>query len=448
MGRWFGTDGIRGKANTYPMDAATALAVGQAIAAHYKAPSGRSHIVLGRDTRLSGEMLASAVAAGICSMGVDVAMLGVLPTPGVAHAVVNGGAAAGVVLSASHNPYVDNGIKVFGPDGIKPSEQAESEIEELLEGVGTIKKASPDRIGRVNHDAQALERYLNFLSSVFHGSLKHKKIVLDCANGATWNIAPRLFRRLEADLTALYCEPDGLNINEQCGSQHPEKLAAAVLANQAETGLAFDGDGDRLIAVDDKGRILSGDQVIAICAQDLFSRNELRNNIVVATVMSNMGLHQAMSKLGASLLTTPVGDRHVMEKMVGEDAILGGEDSGHLIFRQHHTTGDGILAALMLLGVIQRSGRPLSELADQAMTVFPQVLINVDVREKPELVSIPRIAAAMRQAEEELAGRGRILVRYSGTQNQCRVMVEGPTQAQTQTICEGLATVIKTSIGK
>ncbi len=447
MGRWFGTDGIRGKANVFPMDAATALTVGQAIAAYYAPSEGSTHIAIGWDTRISGEMLAHAVAAGICSVGVDVELLGVLPTPGVARDTVARGAAAGVVISASHNPYFDNGIKVFGPNGIKPNAQDEEALETLIADPGKISKAPSARIGRIILDSEASDRYLSFLLSIGQPTLEGKKIVIDCAHGATYQVAPHLFKRLGANLTTLSCAPDGININDQCGSQHPEKLAETVLSHQADVGLAFDGDGDRLIAVDDKGRTLTGDQILAICAKDLMNRGELRNGILVSTVMSNMGLHQAMKELGVSLFTTPVGDRHVMEKMLREDAVLGGEDSGHMIFRQHHTTGDGIVAALMLIAAMQRAGRPLSDLASRAMTVFPQVLINVDVREKSDLSSIPSVAQALRLAEEQLGDRGRLLVRYSGTQNQCRVMVEGPTQELTQQICRRLAAEINSAIG-
>jgi phosphoglucosamine mutase len=447
MGRWFGTDGIRGKANVFPMDAATALTVGQAIAAYYAPNEGSSHIAIGWDTRISGEMLAHAVAAGICSVGVDVELLGVLPTPGVARDTVVRSAAAGIVISASHNPYFDNGIKVFGPNGIKPTAQDEEALESLIADPDKISKAPSTRIGRINQDSDASGRYLSFLLSIGQPTLEGKKIVIDCAHGATYQVAPHLFKRLGANLTTLSCAPDGININDQCGSQHPEKLAETVLSHQADVGLAFDGDGDRLIAVDDKGRTLTGDQILAICAKDLMNRGELRNGILVSTVMSNMGLHQAMKELGISLFTTPVGDRHVMEKMLREDAVLGGEDSGHMIFRQHHTTGDGIVAALMLIAAMQRAGRPLSDLASRAMTVFPQVLINVDVREKSDLSSIPSVAQALRLAEEQLGDRGRLLVRYSGTQNQCRVMVEGPTQELTQQICRRLAAEINSAIG-
>lgn len=447
MGRWFGTDGIRGEANVYPMDGSTALTIGQAIAAYYKPDQGRAHIALGWDTRISGEMLAHAVAAGICAVGVDVTLLGVLPTPGVARAAVESHAAAGVVISASHNPYFDNGIKVFGPDGLKPTIQDEKDIESLIEGTRHINKALPTRIGRIFTQPDAVERYLNFLESVCRHSLEGTAVVLDCAHGATFQTAPQLFKRLSAKLTQLNCAPNGININDQCGSQHPEKLAAAVLALKAEIGLAFDGDGDRLIAVDEKGRVLTGDQIMAICARHLFEKGELRNGIVVSTVMSNLGFHQAMKQLGIVLYTTQVGDRHVMEKMLQEDAVLGGEDSGHMIFRTFHTTGDGILAGVMLIEAIRSSGQTLSELASEVMTVFPQVLINIDIREKPDFKSLPEVVEAIHRAETELGARGRVLVRYSGTQNKCRVMVEGPTQVQTEVICRQLAEVLKKAIG-
>jgi phosphoglucosamine mutase len=450
MGKLFGTDGIRGVANTYPMDVETAVSAGRAIAHHVKSTDGdKKPIAIGQDTRLSGDMIAQAVAAGICSAGLDVSFLGVLPTPGVAFIAAQSRAAAGVVISASHNPFSDNGIKVFDGHGYKLTDESESHIEALM-GKGTAEtplKADPHGMGQCRPIQNAGARYMEFLvQAAPHLSLSGRSVVLDCANGATFAVAPELFRRLGAKVIPMFCEPNGTNINDRCGSQHPQAMAACVLDNRADIGLAFDGDGDRLIAVDEKGTVLTGDQIMAVCAQDLASKNGLKNRAVVCTVMSNMGFHQAMKKLGLTVHTTRVGDRYVMQEMLARDAVLGGEDSGHLIFRDHHTTGDGIMAAIRLLDAVQTAGKPLSDLA-RLMKVFPQVLINVNVRHKPDLDSIPEIAKAIARVEKELGEQGRVLVRYSGTQPQCRVMVEGPTKEQTYSCCSEIAEVVRQKLG-
>jgi phosphoglucosamine mutase len=450
MGKLFGTDGIRGVANSYPMDVETAVAAGRAIARHVRSANGdKEFIVIGQDTRLSGDMIAQSVGAGICSAGLDVAFIGVIPTPAVAYLTAQCGAAAGVVISASHNPFADNGIKVFDANGYKLSDDAETNIETLMEhsAIEASLLADPHGVGQIRSIQDPVDRYIEFLlHSVPNLSLSGRTIVLDCANGATFRVAPELFQRLGAKVIPLFCEPNGTNINDRCGSQHPQSMAACVKDNQAALGLAFDGDGDRLIAVDEKGGVLTGDQIMAVCAQDLMTKDRLGNNAVVCTVMSNMGFHQAMKKLGLTVHTTQVGDRYVMQKMVDSDAVLGGEDSGHIIFRDRHTTGDGIMAALRLLDAVQAAGRPLSELS-RIMMVFPQVLINVDVRSKPDLGSIPEIARAIERVEIELGRQGRVLVRYSGTQSQCRVMVEGPVVEQTQICCRQIADVVRKALG-
>jgi phosphoglucosamine mutase len=302
-------------------------------------------------------------------------------------------------------------------------------------------------MGQCRPIQNAGDRYLEFLVQSFpHLTLSGRTVVLDCANGATFGVAPELFQRLGARVIPMFCEPDGTNINDGCGSQHPQAMAACVVDNQADLGLAFDGDGDRLIAVDENGIVLTGDQVMAVCARDLASKDALRNQAVVCTVMSNMGFHQAMKKLGLTVHTTQVGDRYVMQEMLARDAVLGGEDSGHLIFRDKHTTGDGMLAAIRLLDAVQSAGRPLSELA-RVMTVFPQVLINVDVRSKPDLKSLPEIGQVIDRVQKQLGEQGRVLVRYSGTQPQCRVMVEGPDRALTTDCCELIAAVVRKVLG-
>ena len=452
MARLFGTDGIRGVANAYPMDVESAVKAGRAIARYFSNGSvDEKFLLIGQDTRLSGDMIAQAVAAGVCSAGMDVAFTGVLPTPAVAYLAADTNAAAGVVISASHNPFSDNGIKVFDASGYKLSDQAEIQIEALLEGdqAHITRDVASKRIGRQRSmaPAQGHDRYIEFLlKSIEHLSLKGLHIVLDCANGATFQVAPKVFGSLGAKFTSLFCTPDGININEGCGSQHPEVLSQKVIETKADLGLAFDGDGDRLIVVDENGSILTGDQIMAVCARDLKSKGALLNDVVVSTVMSNMGLHHAMKGLGITLVTTQVGDRYVMQEMVARNAILGGENSGHMIFKDHHTTGDGIMAALRLLDALTTAGRQLSELS-RIMTVFPQKLINVDVQAKPELNTVPEILDVIRNVERELGEDGRVLVRYSGTQPQCRVMVEGLTEGQTADYCERIAEVVKNVLG-
>lgn len=445
MGKLFGTDGIRGVANNYPLDVETAAAVGRAISRHFgRNRNGYGFIALGQDTRLSGDLIAQAVSAGICSAGMNVAMLGVIPTPGVAYLSRKTGAAAGVVISASHNPYDDNGIKLFDGDGQKLDDAEEEKLERLIEK--TPERISPHKLGHLVPLDNACEKYRDFLMGALPGlSLDGVKLVLDCSNGATYRVAPRLFESMGAEVVPLFCEPNGTNINDQCGSQHPEILAKEVAEGGADLGLAFDGDGDRLIAVDEKGQILTGDQVMAICARDLLTKGTLNGNKVVTTVMSNMGFRIAMKEMGIKLYTTQVGDRYVMQQMVAQDAILGGEDSGHMIFRDHHTTGDGLMASLRLLDALQTAGEPLSDLA-RVMTVFPQQLISVDVKSKPDLKSVPPIVGAIDAVEAQLGDQGRVLVRYSGTQSQCRVMVEGPTEELTMKLCRQIAEVVKSSL--
>lgn len=448
MGKLFGTDGIRGVANQYPMTAEMALKVGRALGHHF-GNSGRSAILIGRDTRISGQMIESAIAAGCCSMGIDVILAGVIPTPGVAYLTKKLGAAAGVVVSASHNPFFDNGIKVFDGKGFKLSDGVENALETILLDEDLAAAAGAIREnGRITGLGTGGNQYKQYLTRCFPTDrrLDNLKIVLDCANGATSFLAPRLFSELGADVFALYVEPDGKNINDGCGSQHPQGMAEKVKATGADIGLAFDGDGDRLIAVDETGAVLTGDQVLAICARYLKRHGRLDNNVVVSTVMSNMGLGESMKKEGIKNFVTGVGDRYVMEEMHRQGAVLGGEDSGHTVFLDHQTTGDGMLTALKLLEVIQSESRPLSELK-KVMTVFPQVLINVDVKTKPPLESLSDVTAAIRQVEKDLAGKGRVLVRYSGTQPQCRVMVEGPNAEETNLLCNKIAEAVKNLIG-
>ena len=448
MEKLFGTDGVRGVANKYPMTSEMAMQIGQAVAYILKKEGHRPRIVIGKDTRLSGYMLENALVAGITSMGADSVIIGPIPTPGIAFITTNLDADAGIVISASHNPFEDNGIKIFAKTGFKLTDQQELQIEELIFSKKISEKlASPEELGRAYREDDALGRYIVFLKQTFprNLSLEGMKIVLDCANGATYKVAPILFKEMRANVITQNVNPDGMNINLNCGALHPEALAKKVLETKADIGLAFDGDGDRLIVVDEGGCILSGDQILAICTKNLKSEGKLKNNILVTTVMSNMGLSIALKKIGIEQVKSKVGDRYVLEEMQKKDAVIGGEDSGHIIFLDHHTTGDGILSALQLLAVIKKENKPVSELS-KVMEVFPQVTINVNVKSKPPLEEQPEITSAIKGVEKELGDRGRVLVRYSGTQSMCRVMVEGPTQKETEGFAKTIAEIIKNKL--
>jgi phosphoglucosamine mutase len=405
--------------------------------------------VIGKDTRASGYMLENALSAGICSMGVDVLLLGPLPTPGIAFTTMSMRADAGLVLSASHNPFEDNGIKIFGPDGFKLPDALEDEIEDIIRS-GRIKELRPvaNEVGRAKRIDDAIGRYIVFCKNTFPDelSLEGLRIVLDCANGATYKVAPIIFEELGAEVFAIHNNPDGTNINDNCGSQHTDDLIRKVRETRADIGLAFDGDGDRLIAVDERGQELTGDHIIAILARRMKETGRLQNNTVVTTVMSNFGFVKAMRDLGINLEMSNVGDRYVLQRMLEKDAVLGGEASGHLICREFHTTGDGIVAALQLLRTMRREKKKLSELA-QVMSLFPQKLINVSVNDKPPLEEVKSIQEAIAAAEKTLGGDGRVLVRYSGTQSMCRVMVEGPTLAMTDSLASDIARVVSRSLG-
>lgn len=451
MGQLFGTDGIRGVANRYPMTCETALNVGRAVTSYFSNGGRRPRIIVGKDTRLSGAMLEYALVSGICSAGGEAVRIGVLPTPGVACLTVLDKADAGVMISASHNPFQDNGIKIFGNDGFKLSDEAEADIEALLGREDHLRDlcASIQDVGGDAVMGDPEERYVRFLLSALPAGfgLAGMKLVLDCSNGATFRVAPSVFRRLGADVTPLFIAPDGRNINENCGSQHPERLAERVVATGADVGLAFDGDGDRLIAVDDRGGVVTGDQMLAVCGAYLKQKGRLANGLVVSTVMSNIGLAMAFREMGIVHRKTDVGDRHVVREMRRSGAVLGGEDSGHMIFLDRHTTGDGILTALRLLEVIRDSGKPLSRLT-QVITVYPQILMNVAVSAKPPIETIPAIAEAVAEVENLLGDQGRVLVRYSGTQPLCRVMIEGPTAEEIRRYCSRITEAVKSAIGE
>ena len=449
MGKLFGTDGIRGEANRYPMDAAIAFSVGQAVANLFKKPDHKTRVVIGKDTRISGYMLESSLEAGVSSMGGISYLVRVLPTPGIAFIAQSMRADAGIVISASHNPYQDNGIKIFAGNGFKLSDEQEETIENLILS-GKLPEMVPEakEMGRAYRMEDALGRYIVFLKNTFPRdlSMEGMKIVIDAANGATYRVAPAAFTELGAQVDVIHHDPNGLNINDHCGSQYTQDLEKRVKETGAAIGLAFDGDGDRLIAVDETGRTITGDQILIICAKALKDQGRLKNDLLVSTVMSNLGLTFACKKYGFKHHASKVGDRYVLEDMQRLSAVIGGEESGHMIFLDHHTTGDGILTALQLIAAMIKQGKPLSELA-KMMEIFPQKLINVPVKSKPDISTVPQVVAAIKQTEAELGDRGRVLVRYSGTQNACRVMVEGPTDELTQKYCKQIADVVKAALG-
>ena len=450
MGRLFGTDGIRGAANKYPLTAEVIGKIGRAVASIFSSGDDRAKIIIGKDTRESGEMIEDALTSGICSAGCDVSLAGVLPTPAVAHLTSSTDASAGIVISASHNPYYDNGIKIFDADGGKLADSKEDEIEyRVLNEDSTIVDHKPvEGPGNVEILKDAPDRYLSFLQDTLSdiAFLNGLKILLDCSNGATYAVAPKLFNELGAQVEAISVNPNGKNINANCGSEHPEVLIDSVLKKKADIGLAFDGDGDRLIAVDEKGQVITGDRILAICARTLKRKGLLKNNVVVSTVMSNLGLRLALKDLGIEHLMTQVGDRYVLQQMNASGAVIGGEDSGHIIFLDQHSTGDGMLSAIRLIQTMHDEKMTLSELS-QVMAVFPQVLLNIEVTRKPAIESITPVMDAIRAVEENLGEQGRVLVRYSGTQPMCRVMVEGPNRDQTQQYCQQIADVVKTTLG-
>lgn len=451
MGKLFGTDGIRGIANIYPMTADMAMQVGRAVAYIIKEKKGYQHkIVIGKDTRLSCYMLETALTAGICSMGVEAFLIGPIPTPGIAFLTGSMRADAGIMISASHNPFQDNGIKIFSRDGFKLQDDIEEKIEKLIFS-NQMESLQPTagKIGKAHRIDDALGRYIEFLKHSFpkEFTLDGMRIAIDCANGATYKVAPTVFSELDADIFPINIKPDGTNINLNCGSMHTERLEETVLKTRANIGLAFDGDGDRFIAIDETGQKISGDKIIAICSKYLKEKNRLLNNSVVTTVMSNLGLSILFKELNINHIKAKVGDRYVLEEMKKNKVIIGGEDSGHIIFLEHHTTGDGILSALQLLAIMVDTEKPLSELAC-IMKTYPQVLINVGVSCKTDLNTIPEITNAIKEGENELKENGRILVRYSGTELICRVMVEGPTEEIATRIAEKIAEIVRIKLNE
>lgn len=445
MRRLFGTDGVRGVANIYPMTSEIAMQIGRGIAFLVKDMKHGHRIVIGKDTRLSGYMIENALAAGICSMGVDILLVGPLPTPGIAFITTSMRADAGVVISASHNPFQDNGIKIFSRDGFKLPDESEAEIEDLIfsQKMAALRPVA-EEVGRATRIDDARGRYIVFLKNAFpkRYTLDDLHIVLDCANGATYGVAPYVFEELGATVTAIGNKPDGKNINHECGALHPQLMAEKVRSLGADIGIALDGDGDRLIVADEKGQIVDGDHVMAICAADFMARKKLKKKTLVSTVMSNMGLEVAMQQMGGKMVRTKVGDRYVVEEMRQHGYNLGGEQSGHLIFLDHNTTGDGILAALQLLTVMIKKNKPLSELS-AIMEPFPQVLKNVRTSRKLPIARIPGFKKTMKDMEKKLGKNGRILVRPSGTEPVIRVMVEGKDKKLINTMADELCDMVK-----
>jgi phosphoglucosamine mutase len=440
--RLFGTDGVRGTANLHPMTAEMALALGQAVAYLFRGRgNGRRRILIGKDTRLSGYMFEDALAAGICSMGVNVIQVGPMPTPALAFLTADMRCDAGVMISASHNPYRDNGIKFFGNDGFKLADELEDRIEALI-GSGELARAraGADEVGGAKRIDDAEGRYIVKLKNTFpqNLSLDGLRVVLDCANGSAYKVGPTVLSELGAEVFPLAVEPNGKNINDGCGSLHPEVTAAKVREVRADVGVAVDGDADRVVVVDEKANVLDGDVLMALYAREMQECKALKGGGVVATVMSNLGLEKAMEAMGLLLLRTQVGDRHVVEAMRSGGYNLGGEQSGHIIFLDHARTGDGLMSALQALAVMARSQRPLSELT-AGFERFPQVMINVRVAEKRPVDSLPTVQEAVRRVEAELGGRGRVLIRYSGTEPKARIMVEGESQDRVEVFAQELA---------
>ncbi|EGO65298.1 phosphoglucosamine mutase [Acetonema longum] len=442
MGKLFGTDGVRGVANQ-ELTPELAFRLGRAATCHFGQEYENPVLIIGRDTRISGQMLESALAAGICSAGGQAVLAGVVPTPAVAYLAKTLGAQAGVVISASHNPFPDNGIKFFAGNGYKLPDEVEEQLESLvLAPTDRLLRPTGGSVGTILHRHDLLNQYIEYAAGTVSCRLSGLKVLVDCANGAAYEAAPRILKSLGAEVTVLFDDPDGVNINDHCGSTHMERLRQAVVEQGAHVGIAHDGDADRCLIVDETGEAVDGDQIMTICALELLRQNKLKDKTLVATVMSNIGLHQAIKKAGGSVVTTGVGDRYVLEAMLAEGYSLGGEQSGHIIFNDYATTGDGIITALQVLAALEQSGRKMSELAG-LMTRFPQVLKNIRVKSKEGWQENSQIAAAIRQGEAELGEEGRILVRPSGTEPLIRVMAEGPGLDQLNRIVQTIADTIE-----
>lgn len=444
MARLFGTDGVRGIANQ-DLSPELAFKLGQAGAILLSA-SRKGKIVVGRDTRISGDLLETALISGICSAGVDVVKVGIMPTPAIAYLTRASEADAGVVISASHNPVEYNGIKFFSQEGFKLSDEMEDKIEALVRQEKEHSRPTGGAVGTVLEAKDGIERYVNHTVSTIPDDLEGLKVAVDCAHGATYFLAPLIYRQLGAEVLVVNAEPNGLNINDNCGSTHPEYIQEIVHSHKVDLGLAHDGDGDRVIVIDQEGNIVDGDFIMAICAVYFHQAGKLPGNVVVTTVMTNLGFDLAMQRNGIEVVKTKVGDRYVLEEMLARNIILGGEQSGHIIFLNHQTTGDGILTALQLMAVMKSSGKRLSELSS-VMTRLPQVLLNVRVLKGERLAEAASIWDMVRMAEEKLSGRGRVLVRSSGTEPLVRVMVEDENEEEAKSIAESIAGIIKEELG-
>ena len=442
----FGTDGIRGKANQYPITPEIALRVGRSVARTLCTDQSRvNKVIIGKDTRISGTMLESAISSSLISEGVEVTIAGVTSTPAIARLTGEMDYTAGIMLTASHNPYQDNGIKIFGPDGFKLSDEQELASESIILADTLHEPEAP--LGGVTTDTSLSEQYITFAKNAVSGrSFSGLKVVLDCANGSAHKIAPRIFQELGAEVIALSTSPDGKNINQGCGALHPDQAASAVLEHKAHIGICFDGDADRVIFCDEKGKVIDGDSILCLCAKALHAQGKLKNNTLVATVMSNLGLRDSLTKDGIKLETTGVGDKLVLERMREKGYNLGGENSGHIIYSDYATTGDGVMSALMILALMQDRAIPFSELAN-CMDIYPQVLLALEVSEKPPITEVPALAEAIAAAENAFADKGRVLVRYSGTEKKIRVLTECSDANLAKSQAQLISDAVKASIG-
>ena len=449
MARLFGTDGVRGEANA-ELTPELAYRLGRAASVYFRKEQEEAPLILiGRDTRISGEMFEAALVAGICSAGGHAILAGIIPTPAIAYLAKKLRAKAGIVISASHNPFQDNGIKFFGGDGYKLPDAVEDEIEAIvhhIEDKDDMTRPTGAQVGHLEYRPELLEEYIDFVIGTTKLRFDGIKIVLDCANGAAYQAMPKVLRRLGARLTVLNAAPDGININAGCGSTHLEQLQKAVVEQKADFGIAHDGDADRCLCIDEKGNVIDGDHILVMCAMEMMAKKCLPGNTVVTTVMANIGFHDAIKKMGGRVEVTKVGDRYVLENMLEHGYTLGGEQSGHIIFTDFSTTGDGLITAIQVLSSVKRSGKKASEL-NELMVTYPQLLVNVTVKTKEGWEENPTIQKAIREADDELGDSGRILVRPSGTEPLIRVMAEGPDQKQLEQICGRVAEIVKKEQG-
>ena len=441
MRKYFGTDGIRGIAGE-SLTADLSFKVGKALGKLLTEKKEHPKVIIGRDTRISCDMIEQALTAGLTSTGVNVMTVGTIPTPAIAYLTKTIETDSGIMISASHNPYQDNGIKIFGPDGFKLTDNQELEIEHLIDNTDEIKNASFEKIGKLYSGNELTQKYVQHIKQSISGDLSGIKIALDCANGATTGVAPFIFGDLEADIETIGCKPNGININDNVGSTKIDTIANFVKENNVDLGFAFDGDGDRVLAVDSKGNIVDGDKIMFILAKHLKEQGELKDNMVVSTVMSNIGFYKAIEENGLQSVKTAVGDRYVVEEMRNNDYSLGGEQSGHIILMNYATTGDGILTAVKLANIIKTSGKSLEELAGE-VSIYPQKLVNIKVIDKKSAMEDVEILAECEKVEEELEGNGRILLRASGTENLIRVMVEASSDELTNKYCEQVAKIVR-----